>query len=149
RRQVDVEAANRAWIAIAVVDDDDFAAAGIAADTPQQLPVGPDHRDDFAAIGADHDRARLAADDFAADVARTEAEAIHLVMTDEDLATRITDDQTAGLHDDGASAFLHFAALGAEVVHAARPLRSRVGRDRRQRRRRCRYRRKRSRHGRR
>src|SRR5262249_29892269 len=129
-RQGDEEAADRARITIGIVDDDDLAAGGIAPDAPEQLAVGTDHRDYLRAIGPEHDSACLAAHDLGPDIARAVAEAVELVVTHELLAARIADDEPAGLHDDGAAAFLHLAALGTEVVDVAWSLRSRIRRDR-------------------
>ena len=84
------------------------------------------------AVGTDHDGAGFAADRLGPDVARAETEAIHFVVADELLAARIADDDPAGLGDDGAAAFLDFAALAAEVLHAARPAARGARRDRRQ-----------------
>ena len=111
----------RAWIAVAVVDDDDLAAALVAADTAQQLAVAADHGDDLRAVGPDHDGAGFAADDLGLDVTRTVAEAIHLVVTDILLPAGIANDDPARLGEDGAAALLDLAALATEVVEALRP----------------------------
>src|SRR5229473_2169669 len=76
RRQVDIEAADRARIAIAVVDDDDLAALAVPPDPAQQLTVAADHGDDLRAVGTNHDGTGLCADHLGLDVARTIAEAI-------------------------------------------------------------------------
>src|SRR6185312_7808061 len=133
RRQVDEEAADRARIAIAVVDDDDLAASAVTSDPPQQVPVRPHHGDDLRSVGTDHDGAVLAVNDFGADIAGTVAEPIQLVVANELLAAGITNDDAAGFRNDGAAALLDLAALAAEVVKATRTLRGRARRDRRQR----------------
>ena len=83
RRQVDIEAADRARIAVAVVDDDDLAAPLVAADPAQQLAVAADHGDDLRAVGPDHHGAGFAADLLCLDVTRAVTEAILLVVPDE------------------------------------------------------------------
>ena len=116
RRRVDIEAADRPRIAVAVVDDDDLAPAGVPADSPQQPTVRTDHGDDLAAIGTDHDRAGLAADGVGADVAGAIAEAIEVVAADVGLPARIADDDAIRFGVDGAAAFDGLASL---VVRSA------------------------------
>src|SRR6266403_4331839 len=122
RRQVDVKAADRARIAIAVVDDDDFAAAVVAANPPQQLAVATGHRDDLAAIGANHDGAGFAADLLGPDVARAEAESILFVVANEGLAAGIDDDDPTWFGEDLAAALIAFPPRAAEVIQALWPL---------------------------
>ena len=50
----------------------------IAAYPAQQLAVAADHGDDLAAVGTNHDGAGFAADLLGLDVARAEAESVHL-----------------------------------------------------------------------
>src|SRR6202012_1853141 len=133
RRQVDIEAADRTRIAIAVVDDDDLAALPIAPDPAQQLTVGADDGDDLAAVGTEHDGAGLAADLLGLDVARAKTETIELVVADERFAVGIADDDPAGFGDDGAAAYLAFVPLVAEIIEPARALRGGSRHDRRQR----------------
>src|SRR5207244_2730935 len=97
RRQVDIEAADRARIAVAVVDDDDLAAALVAADAAQQSPISADHGDDPAAIRPDHDGAGFAADGLGLDVTRTIAEAIEIVTANVLLPARVADDDPVRL----------------------------------------------------
>src|SRR5262249_37438993 len=115
RRYVDIEAADRARIAIGVVDDDDLAPAGIPADSPQQLTVCPDHGDHLAAIGTDHDSTCFTADRLAADVAGAIAEAIEIVAADIFLPARVADDDAVRLGVDGAAALDDLLPLVAEV----------------------------------
>src|ERR1700704_4815691 len=121
RRQIDVEAANPARAAIAVVDNDDLAAPLIPANSAQQLTVAIVLGNDLRAIGTDRDGARVVADLLGPDVARAIAESIHLVVTDERLATRIADDDPARLGNDRAATFLGFPSRALELIHAARP----------------------------
>src|SRR4029079_16301786 len=81
RRQVDIEAADRARIAVAVVDDDDLAAPRVAPDPQPQLGVAANHGDDLRAVGPDHDSAAFAALDPGLDVTRAVAEALEFVVT--------------------------------------------------------------------
>src|SRR5437016_10885252 len=97
RRQVDIEAADRARIPIAVVDDDDLAALAVPPDPAQQLAVTADHGDDLRAVGTDHDGAGFTADLLRLDVTRTVTEAILFVVANERLAARIDHDDAAGL----------------------------------------------------
>jgi hypothetical protein len=53
-------------------------------------------------------------------------------VADERLATRIANDDSAGLGDDGATAFLNFPAFCAEIVESSRTLRRAGRRQRRQ-----------------
>src|SRR6202043_1142426 len=96
RRQVDIEAADRAGIAIAVVDDDDLAALPVPPDPAQQLAVAADHGDDLRAIGTDHDGTGFTADHLGLDVTRAEAEAILFVVANERLAGGVDHDHAAG-----------------------------------------------------
>src|SRR5450631_1412829 len=130
RRQIDIEAADSVGIAIAVVDDDDLAAALVPANPAQQLAVAADHRDDLAAVGTNHDGAGLAADLLGADIARTVTESLILVVANERLAAGIDNDHTAGLGEDLAAALIAFLPRSAEVFHASRPRRGCAGCDR-------------------
>src|SRR5882672_6784256 len=121
RRQIDVEAANSARAAIAVVDNDDLAAPFIPANSAQQLTVAIVLGNDLRTIGTDHDGARVVADLLGPDVARAIAESIHLVVTDERLAARIADDDPPRLGNDRAATFLGFSSRALELIQAARP----------------------------
>src|SRR5258705_8086220 len=122
RRQIDIETADRARIAVAVVDDDDLAAALVATDSAQQLAVAAGDRDDLRAVGTDHDGAVFATDGLGLDVARTITEAVDFVVADEGLPARSADDNPAPLGDDRAAPLLDFPALAAEFIQPARLL---------------------------
>src|SRR3954453_20030771 len=122
RRQVDIEAAEAARIAIGVVDNDDLAPVAIPPDPAHQLAIAADDVDDLAAVGTDHDGARIRADLLGLNIARAVPESIQFIMTHELLPAWIADDDPAGFCDDGAAAFLRFAACAAEVFEAARAL---------------------------
>src|SRR5438477_8374785 len=122
RRQVDIEAADRARIAIAIVDDDDLAAFAVASEPPQQLAVAADNGDDLRAVGTNHDRAGFAAHLLGLDVARAKAEAILFVVANERLAGGVDHDHPAGFGEDPAAALVAFLPLAAEIFHATRPL---------------------------
>jgi hypothetical protein len=66
------------------------------------------------------------------DVARAETESFFFVVTNERLAARIADDNSAGFGEDGTAAFLALSSCAAEVVEAARLLRGCSRRNRRQ-----------------
>src|SRR6185312_15294142 len=100
RRHVDIEAADRPRIAVAVVDDDDLAPAGVPADSSQQHTVSTDYGDHLAAVGTDHDGAGFAADSVGADVASAIAEAIEVVAADVGLPAWIADDDAVRLGVD-------------------------------------------------
>src|SRR5258706_291904 len=121
RRQVDVETADRARIAIAIVDDDDLAASLVAANPAQQLAVAANDGDDLRAVGANHDGAGLAADLLGPNVARAVTKAFHFVVTNERLAAGIAHDDPPGLGDDCASAFLRLPPRAALLPRAASP----------------------------
>src|SRR5205085_2815478 len=106
---------DRARIAIAVVDDDDLAAADVAADAAEQPPVGADHGNDLRAVGTDHDGAGFAADRLAADVAGAIAEAIEIVAADVLLPARVGDDDAIRLVVDGAATFDDLTSLAVHV----------------------------------
>src|SRR6185369_10277401 len=105
RREVDVEAADRAGIPIAVVDDDDLAAGAVTPDPAQQPPVGADHGDHLAAVGTDHHRAGIATDRLGADVAGPVSEAIQVVATDICLPAGVADDDAVRLVVDRTATF--------------------------------------------
>src|SRR6185437_11483396 len=123
RRQIDIEAADRAGIAIGIVDDDDLAAVAIPADPAHQLTIGTHYRDDLATVRAHHDGAIVAADALGPDIARAIAEAIELVVPNKFLTAGIADDDPSGFRDHGAAAFLDLVALTAEVIQSLRTLR--------------------------
>src|ERR1035437_4341235 len=83
RRQVHVEAANRPRALEAVVDNDDLAAALIAADTAQQPSVAIIDRDDLRVIRTHHHGAHVVARADHADIASADAEAIDITVPDE------------------------------------------------------------------
>src|SRR6266849_2115664 len=122
RRQVDIKSADRAGIAIAVVDDDDLTASLVTANPAQQLAVAADHGDDLAAVGTDHDGPGFAADLLGLDVARAETEAILFVVANERLARGIDHDDPAGFGEDLAAALIALLPRAAEIFHAARSL---------------------------
>src|SRR5581483_10290767 len=80
------DADDRTRIAVAVVDDDELLAAHVAPDAPEQRAVGRHHGDDLRTVGAYHDGAHVVAHALGLDVARAEAETLHLVVADEGLA---------------------------------------------------------------
>src|SRR5947209_19708216 len=82
RRQVDIETADRAWIAVGIIDDDDLAALLIPTNPAQQLAVAANDVNDLRAVGANHDGTGFAADLLGLDIARAEAESILFVVAD-------------------------------------------------------------------
>ena len=105
----------------------------IPANPAQQLAVAADHGDDLRAVGTNHDGAGVAADLLGLDVARAEAESVHLVVANERLAAGIANDDAAGFGEDGAAAFLGFPAAAPRKSSMRRgPCAAAPGRNRRQ-----------------
>ena len=88
----------------AVVDDDDLAAAGVAAEAPQQTAFGIVDGDDANAVAALDDGLGVGAAAFDVHVARANGEAAELVVVD-DGAVAFADDGAITLADEGAIAF--------------------------------------------
>jgi len=105
----------------AVVDNDNVAAALVAAHAPHQPAVGIGDVDDAHAIRTFNDRLSVGAAPLGADVACIDGEAIAFVVPD-DGAVALPDDGGDRLRDEGAVAFAHLLPFLAHLRDAARRL---------------------------
>src|SRR5262249_16294732 len=118
-RQVDVETRHVAIRAQRVVDDDHLASIRIASQAAQQAAVGPAEGDDADAVRPLHHGHGIAAPLLDANVARVQAETVHLVVADENVPAFL-DDGAARLADDDAVALAFFVTRRAQVFDLAR-----------------------------
>src|SRR5690606_1735938 len=102
---------------LAVVDQNNLAAAGIAPDPPDQVAVAIGDADDLHAVRPDDDRDGFTVAMLDADVAGADGETVRLVVADDAAAAFVHDDAVAFVDDDAIA----FAPLVPFAAHVGEP----------------------------